>query len=289
MPTLGARLQALYPDASGVSRKDWLARGRVTVNGEVVRDGRTVVADTDRIGLGDETVARVTLPHPLRLVHEDDHLIVVDKPADLLTIATDKEQDRTAYRMIFGYLASKRPPTRPLIVHRLDRQTSGLLVLAKSVPAKRALQQQFAGRTVTREYVAIVEGRVESDAGTLEDRIVQSSALKVRRAGTTEEGARLAVTRYRVRERGVATTLLDVTLGTGRRHQIRVQLAAMGHPVAGDRTYHATTDPIRRLCLHATGLGFVQPGTGKPVRYESGVPKAFGKAHRRLYYRRRKP
>ena len=281
MPTLAARLQTLYSDASGVSRKDWLARGRVTVNGEVVRDGRTTVADTDRIGLGDETVARVTLPHPLRLVHEDDHLIVVDKPADLLTIATDKEQDRTAYRMIFGYLASKRPPTRPLIVHRLDRQTSGLLVLAKSVPAKRALQQQFAGRTVTREYVAIVEGRVESDAGTLEDRIVQSSALKVRRAGTTEEGARLAVTRYRVRERGVATTLLDVTLGTGRRHQIRVQLAAMGHPVAGDRTYHATTDPIRRLCLHATGLGFVHPGTGKPVRYESRAPAAFAKAHRR--------
>jgi 23S rRNA pseudouridine1911/1915/1917 synthase len=281
MPTLGARLQALYPGASGVSRKDWLARGRVTVNGEVVRDGRTVVADTDRIGLGDETVARVTLPHPLRLVHEDDQLIVIEKPADLLTIATDKEQDRTAYRMVYGYLASKRPPTRPLIVHRLDRQTSGLLVLAKSVPAKRALQQQFAGRTVTREYVAVVEGRVESDAGTLEDRIVQSSALKVRRAGATEEGARLAVTRYRVRERGVATTLLDVTLGTGRRHQIRVQLAAMGHPVAGDRTYHATTDPIRRLCLHASALGFVHPGTGKPVRYESRTPAAFAKAHRR--------
>ena len=112
MPTLAARLQTLYPDASGVSRKDWLARGRVTVNGEVVRDGRTAVADTDRIRLGDETVARVTLPHPLRLVHEDDYLIVIEKPADLLTIATDKEQDRTAYRMIYGYLASKRPPTR---------------------------------------------------------------------------------------------------------------------------------------------------------------------------------
>ena len=281
MPTLAARLQVLYPDASGVSRKDWLARGRVTVNGAVVRDGRTVVADADRIGLGSETVARVVLPSPLRLIHEDDSLLVIDKPADLLTIATDKEHDRTAYRMIYGYLESKRPPTRPLIVHRLDRQTSGLLVLAKSVAAKRSLQQQFAGRTVTREYVAIVEGRIEKDAGTLEDRIVQSSALKVRRAGATEEGAKLAVTRYRVRERGVATTLLDVTLGTGRRHQIRVQLAAMGHPVVGDRAYHAKTDSIRRLCLHATALGFVHPGTGKPVRYESAVPKTFAKAHRR--------
>src|SRR6188508_781689 len=117
MPTLGARLQALYPNASGVSRKDWLARGRVTVNGAVVRDGRTVVADADRIGLGSETVARVVLPHPLQLIHEDDSLLVIDKPADLLTIATDKEHDRTAYRMIYAYLESKRPPTRPLIVH----------------------------------------------------------------------------------------------------------------------------------------------------------------------------
>jgi 23S rRNA pseudouridine1911/1915/1917 synthase len=281
MATLAARLQTLYPDASGVSRKDWLARGRVTVNGAVVRDGRTVVADADRIGLGSETVARVTLPSPLRLVHEDDHLLVIEKPADLLTIATDKEQDRTAYRMVYGYLASKRPPARPLIVHRLDRQTSGLLLLAKSVAAKRALQQQFAARSVAREYVAVVEGRVSSDAGTLEDRIVQSSALKVRRASASEEGARVAVTRYRVRDRGAATTLLDVSLGTGRRHQIRVQLAAIGHPVVGDRTYHAKTDPVRRLCLHATALGFVHPGTGKPVRYECPVPAAFAKAHRR--------
>jgi len=281
MTTLAERLRSLFPESSGVSRKDWLARGRVSVNETVVRDGRTPVAASDRIRLGDETVARVTLAHPLRLVHEDEHLLVIEKPADLLTIATEKEQTRTAYRMVYAYLASKRPPARPLIVHRLDRQTSGLLVLAKSVAAKRELQQQFAARTVTREYVAVVEGRIATDAGTLEDRIVQSSALRVRRAGRAEEGARVAVTRYRVRDRGPQTTMLDVTLGTGRRHQIRVQLAALGHPVVGDRTYHAKTDPIRRLCLHATALGFVHPGTGKPVRYESPVPAAFAKAHRR--------
>lgn len=281
MPTLAERLRTLFPEASGVSRKDWVARGRVTVNGAVVRNPRAEVVESDRVRLGDETVARVTLPRPLALVHEDEFLLVIDKPADLLTIATDTEQDRTAYRMVYAYLASKRPPGRPLIVHRLDRQTSGLLVLAKSVAVKRDLQQQFAARTVTREYVAIVEGRVSHDGGTLEDRIVQSSALRVRRAGAAEEGGRVAVTRYRVRERGPDTTMLDVTLGTGRRHQIRVQLAALGHPVVGDRTYHAKTDPIRRLCLHATALGFVHPGTGKAVRYESRVPAAFAKAHRR--------
>ncbi|MCC6766704.1 MAG: RluA family pseudouridine synthase [Deltaproteobacteria bacterium] len=281
MPTLADRLRTLFPDASGVSRKDWIARGRVSVNGTVVRDGRREVAAADRVRLGAETVARVILPRPLRLVHEDAHVLVVEKPADLLTIATETEQERTAFRMVYGYLASKRPPVRPLIVHRLDRQTSGLIVFAKSVAAKRELQRQFAARTVTREYVAVVEGRVVQDAGTLEDRIVQSNALRVRRARGPEEGARVAVTRYRVRDRGQTTTLLDLTLGTGRRHQIRVQLAALGHPVVGDRTYHAKTDPIGRLCLHATALAFVHPDTRRTVRYESPLPAAFARAHRR--------
>src|SRR5690242_4174956 len=138
--TLADRLKELFPEASGVSRKDWLRHGRVSVNGTVVRDGRTPLAAEARVALGDETVVRVRLSHPLKLVHEDAHLLVIEKPADLLTIATDAEQERTAYRMVFAYLGAARPPVRPLIVHRLDRQTSGLLVLAKSVDAKRRLQ-----------------------------------------------------------------------------------------------------------------------------------------------------
>ena len=285
--TLAERLRTLYPEASGVSRKDWLQRGRVSVNGTVVRDGRTPITAGDRVVLGKETVARAKLPHPLTLVHEDAHLIVVEKPADLLTIATDTEQERTAYRMVFGYLAAARPPTRPFIVHRLDRQTSGLVVFAKSVDVKRRLQEQFAARSVLREYVGVVEGRVAAEAGVLEDRIVETPTLKVRRAGRAEAGGRLAVTRYRVRERRAAATVLDVTLGTGRRHQIRVQLAALGHPVVGDHTYHAETDPLRRLCLHATTLGFVHPATGAPVRFESPVPSGFARVGRHV--RRRTP
>lgn len=280
--TLVERLRALYPEASGVSRKDWLQHGRVSVNGTVVRDGRTPVAAGDHVVLGKETVARTRLPHPLTLVHEDAHLIVVEKPADLLTIATDTEHERTAYRSVFAYLAAARPPARPFIVHRLDRQTSGLVVFAKSVDVKRRLQEQFAARTVLRGYVAIVEGRVAADAGVLEDRIVETPTLRVRRAGRAETGGRLAVTRYRVRERRAAATVLDVTLGTGRRHQIRVQLAGLGHPVVGDRTYHAEADPLRRLCLHATTLGFVHPVTGAAVRFESPAPSAFARVGRQL-------
>jgi 23S rRNA pseudouridine1911/1915/1917 synthase len=278
-PTLAGRLKELFPEASGVSRKDWLAHGRVVVNGRAVRDGRTIVAAGDRVGLGLETVARVALSAPLRLVHEDEHLLVIEKPAELLTIATKSERARTAYRMVWSYLAEAWPPRRPLIVHRLDRQTSGLLVLAKSTAAKRHLQQQFAARTVKRGYVAVVEGRVSADAGTLEGKILQGRSLRVRAAGR-EAGARIAITHYRVRERRAAVTVLDITLGTGRRHQIRVQLAAAGHPVVGDRAYGATTDPIKRLALHATILGFVHPGTGAAVRFESRAPAAFTRVGR---------
>lgn len=277
-PNLAGRLKELFPEASGVSRKDWLARGRVTVNGRVVRDGRTPVAAGDRVGLGAETVSRVTLPPPLRLVHEDEHILVIEKPANLLTIATESERERTLYRMVWSYLAQSRPPTRPLIVHRLDRQTSGLLVLAKSTAAKQHLQAQFAARSVTRGYVAVVEGRVAADAGTLEDRIFQTKSLRVRPAGRDEAGGRVAITRYRVRERRAAATLLDITLGTGRRHQIRVQLAAAGHPVVGDRDYGAATDPIKRLALHATTLGFIHPWTGAAVTFRSAMPPAFRRA-----------
>ena len=279
--TLANRLKALYPEASGVSRKDWLAHGRVTVDGTVVRDGRVEVRPDATIRLGAETVARVRLAHPLKLVHEDDHLLVIEKPADLLTIATDKDEERTAYRMIFAYLAAKRPPERPLIVHRLDRQTSGLLVFAKTVAAKRDLQSQFAARTVTRGYVAVVEGRVTADAGVLEDRITQGSTLRVRRARPDDADTKLAVTRYRVRERGQTMTFLDLTLGTGRRHQIRVQLASIGHPVVGDRSYHAKTDPIHRLCLHASTLAFTHPATGKTMQFESALPPGFARLRRK--------
>jgi 23S rRNA pseudouridine1911/1915/1917 synthase len=279
--TLADRLQVLFPEASGRSRKTWLARGRVTVNGCVVRDGRTLVRPGDRVALGVETVPAVTLQPPLRLVHEDEHLLVIEKPSHLLTIATESKRGRTAYSLVWAYLAAARPPRRPFVVHRLDRETSGLLLLAKSLAAKRRLQEQFATRMAERGYLAIVEGIVAADAGTLEGRLVQDRSLRVRLAAGNEAGARMAVTRYRVRERRGALTVLDLVLETGRRRQIRVQLAALGHPIVGDRAHGAATDPLRRLCLHATVLGFIHPATGKAMRLESDAPAAFAGVGRR--------
>jgi 23S rRNA pseudouridine1911/1915/1917 synthase len=267
-----ARLRAEFPDSSVRRLKEWLAGGRVRVNGVVVGDPRAATADADTVTLGPP--APPPFPAPLRLVHEDEALLVIEKPSGLLTIATERQRERTAYHLVHEYLAARRPPGRPFIVHRLDRDTSGLLVVAKTPAAKRHLQAQFAHRTARRTYTAVVEGQVRDDAGLLASRLSEDRGLRVRSRPT----GRPAVTRYRVLDRQPDATLLELALGTGRRHQIRVQLAELGHPIVGDVAHGSRRDPVRRLCLHASGLGFVHPDTGQPLAFQSPPPEGFRRA-----------
>lgn len=271
------RLHALYPEASRTTLRKWLAAGRVRVRGEVERRGETPVAPAERVALG--APPPPAFPSPLRLVHEEEHFLVIDKPAGLLTIATERERDRTAYRLLAGYVEAQarrgRGP-RLFIVHRLDRETSGLLVFAKSGAAKAALQAQFEARRVERLYVAVVDGRVQADEGRLESFLVQDRSLRVRASRDTLRGKE-AVTLYRVLERRRDSTVLELSLQTGRRGQIRAQLSDLGHPVVGDGAYGSRRNPIRRVCLHATRLGFVGPH-GRPLRFDSPVPAAFQRA-----------
>ena len=243
------------------------------MNGQIVRRGNAVIRPSDRVELG---AASVAFPAALRLVHEDADLIVVEKPPGLLTVATEQERQHTAYRMLSAYVATQGGGARLFIVHRLDRETSGLLCFAKSAAVKRALQAQFAARAVRRVYVAEVEGLVTRDEGVLTDRLAEDRSLRVRPTGDRRRG-REAITRYRVMERRRATTRLELTLVTGRRGQIRAQLATAGHPVVGDRDYGSRRDPLRRVCLHATRLGFRHP-RGAAVEFSSPPPAAFRRA-----------
>lgn len=266
------RLRALYPQASGRSLKQWVAGGRVRVNTVVVRRGDVLVERDDRIVLG-----RPALPFPslLRLVQQDDDLLVVDKPPGLLTVATDRERERTAYRLLRDWLKAQGQG-RLFIVHRLDRETSGLLVFARSAEAKRVLQAQFQARTPERVYVARVEGIVRQAEGELVGGLVEDRALRVRAVSDGRRG-REAITCYRVLARYRDASLLELTLVTGRRGQIRAQLAALGHPIVGDRAYGSHRDPPGRVCLHASRLGFVHPN-GRRVVFESPPPVAFQRA-----------
>jgi 23S rRNA pseudouridine1911/1915/1917 synthase len=266
------RLHALYPEASRRSLKQWVAGGRVQVNAVVVRRGDAPVGRQDRIVLGRPVVP---FPAPLRLVQHDDELLVVEKPPGLLTIATDRERERTAYRLL-RYWLEAQGQGRLFIVHRLDRETSGLLVFARSPEAKRKLQAQFQARTPERVYVARVEGIVRQAEGELVGRLVEDRALRVRAVSDARRGQQ-AITRYRVLARYRDASLLELGLVTGRRGQLRAQLAALGHPIVGDRAYGSRHDPLGRVCLHAARLGFVHPN-GRRVVFESPPPAGFQRA-----------
>ena len=265
------RLHSLYPEASRRSLKQWLTSSRVRVNGTVVVRGDVELGPGDRVELA--APLPPPIPPPLRLVHEDDEILVVDKPAGLLTIATESERERTAYRLLRNWFSRRGASSHLFVVHRLDRETSGLLVFAKSMAAKEHLQAQFAVRTAERLYVALAEGVMRQDEGSFVSQLVETRALRVRI--TERGGGREAITRYRVLERRRASTLVELRLVTGRRAQIRAQLAAAGHPIAGDAQYGSRTDPLKRLALHATRLAFVHPRGGR-MSFESPPPAAFG-------------
>jgi 23S rRNA pseudouridine1911/1915/1917 synthase len=234
------------------------------------RHGRVAVRPGDTVALAARRVA--PFPRALALVHEDEAILVIGKPPGLLTIATERERERTAYRLLRDYLAPRRQ--RAFIVHRLDRETSGLLVFAKSEESKRALQAQFEARTVERVYMAVVEGRVAASAGTLRARVAEDPrSLRVR----TARHGRDAITRYRVVERRPESTVLELTLETGRRGQIRAQLAALGHPIVGDAAFGSRRNPVGRMCLHATRLGILD-GMGRAVAFQSPAPAEFRRA-----------
>ena len=220
--------------------------------------------------------SKVVTPLGIKIIFEDEDLIVIEKPAGLLTIASETEKTRTAYYQLNEVLKRRSPRTgeRIFIVHRLDRDTSGLMVFAKNEKVKRTLQEGW--KEVEKRYYALVEGRPAKKEGGIRSRLSETKSLKVY-IDPHSEGARLSETKYQVIKAGREYSLLDILLETGRKNQIRVHLSGIGHPVAGDKKYGAKTNPIARLGLHSYRLLFKHPVTGKPLRFESKLPASFNR------------
>ena len=217
------------------------------------------------------------------ILFEDAHVIIVNKPAGWLTVPSRKKEKNTLVQRISAYLTkmNRRRLTRATAVHRLDRGVSGVLVFAKTESASSALRQQFANREPDREYVAIVAGKVEKVEGTFQSYLATSSKSLKRYSTKDAEKGELAITHFRVEKYLTDATLVRVRLETGRRNQIRVHFADVGHPVLGDLHYqHELAQHPRwnsqRLALHATLLDFQHPVTGQYCRYEVPPPKEFG-------------
>jgi 23S rRNA pseudouridine1911/1915/1917 synthase len=246
--------------------KQLLRSGRITVNGAPVTRHDRPLHPGDRVGIAATAPAPTAGGAGIAIVYEDPHVIVIDKPAGLLTVATESEKANTAFTQLNQHLTA-RNAGRPFVVHRLDRDTSGLLLFARSAAVRDALQAKWEG--VTKTYLAVVEGVPRLAEGVIENYLIEGRNLRVSVSTHPGKDARRAVTRYKLRETRGGYSLLEVELGTGRKHQIRVHLAGLSCPVAGDRVYGATTDPARRLCLHAWKLRFAHPVTGAVVEAET--------------------
>ena len=214
----------------------------------------------------------------LLILHEDKDILVVNKPAGLLTIATAKEKAQTAYFILTNHVRAGRAASRIFIVHRLDRETSGVLIFAKTPAAKYRLQDGWS--ETEKHYLAAVHGRLTKKSDTITSYLAENTVHRVYSTRDTKKG-KLCRTAYRVLKEAKGMTLLDVQPYTGRKHQIRVHLADIGHPVVGDRKY-GKGDTRTRLALHARSISFPHPTSGKRLTLEASVPPFFIKLFGRI-------
>ncbi len=270
-------LAYLFAEWSDVKKKQvrtWLKYQAITVNGRPVTQFNHPLVPGDVVAVRKDRFAapRTVLSCGIKVYFEDASLIVIDKPENLLSIASEAEQEKTAYFQLNEYLrrGHEKSRERVWIVHRLDRETSGLMVFAKTAAAKDTLQTGWD--RAEKRYEAVAEGRIAKDRGTFESDLNETNPFRVFSAPASEQ-TRHAVTHYRVVARNQGRTLVELTLETGRRHQIRVHLADAGHPIIGDKKYAAKSDPAKRLGLHACGLKFPHPETGTELRFTSPLPK----------------
>lgn len=216
------------------------------------------------------------LQSKLDIVHIDEDIVVINKPSGLLTIATDKEKRRTAYSILSNFVKTENPENKIFIIHRIDRETSGLLMFARSEKVKQQIQENWNATISQRTYIGVVEGEVAPTEGTITSWLTESKAFIVYSSQKQELGKK-AVTNYRKIMGNSALTMLQINLETGRKHQIRVHMQDLGHPIIGDKKYGSNLNPIKRVGLHAQVLAFTHPTTGKLCRFDSGIPHKFMK------------
>ncbi len=273
-------LFATLKDHKKTKIKQILKFGSVHVNGREVTWYQHPLKPGDKVEiLSKERAAteRSKTDLGLKIHFEDKELLVVDKPAGLLTMGTEREKELTLYFMLTEYVRSQSDDEsgRVFIVHRLDRDASGLIVFAKNDATKRALQGHW--ELATKKYYAITEGTPKETEGTIENFLREDKFRRVFSTSKDHPDAMHAVTHYRVLRENGGYALLEVTLETGRKNQIRVHLLSLGHPIMGDAKYSAKSDPFRRLALHACFLSFPHPATGAIQTFHSPLPGPFKK------------
>ncbi len=258
-------LALLYPESSKNTLKKWIRAKRVLINNQKVADFDTVVKEDAKISLGTK---KEFCHWDIEILYEDKDVIVIHKPAGLLSVATDTENFRTAH----DYLKRRAKGRSVYPVHRLDKDTSGVMVFANNQASRAHLKEQFEKHSIYREYRAIVYGHIEPKKGRWESYLIEDSTYKMHET-TQPEGAKLAITDYEVLKETRALSLMRFVLKTGKKNQIRVQAAQRGHPLLGDSKYGRENETFKKLALHAIALDFIHPTKEKLLKFSTPFPK----------------
>jgi 23S rRNA pseudouridine1911/1915/1917 synthase len=270
-------MEFLIEQLKGKSRttvKSLLAHRQVSVGTHTITQFDFPLEPTQIVTINWGVVAVQTRLRGVRILFEDPYLIVIEKEAGMLSIATAKEKLLTTYSILSSHVKKEDPTNRIFVVHRLDRDTSGVMMFAKSEKIQEVMQKEWQEAVIRRTYIAVVEGVVEKDDDTIRSFLKENKMLFMYSTKVPGEGDE-AITHYKVLKRNEEFSLLEVELETGRKNQIRVHMKELGHPVAGDKKYGSKLNPLRRTCLHANILAFKHPVTGEELSFETPPPHRF--------------
>ena len=269
-------LDFLFETHKGMSNnsiKSMLKNRRVTVDGAPITQFNFKLYKGDVVIISKRPIHKVTRSN-LPIIYEDDEMIVINKPSGLLSIASDKEKGSTAYRMLTDYVQQKDKHNRIFVVHRLDEDTSGVLMVAKNQKLQQALQDDWNNLVSKRGYYAIVEGIPKEKKGTITS-YLKKNAQNMMYSSKKKGDGQYAITNYEVIKTSDKYSLLDVNIDSGRKNQIRVHLGDIGHHVIGDDKYGNPSNPLKRLGLHAYQLDLKHPLNGKKLSFKAPMPKEF--------------
>lgn len=270
-------LLSKYQSLSRNAVKSLLSNHQVAVDGAPVSQFNLKLAKDDVVIVSKRRIAKRERSN-LPIIFENKEFIVINKPSGLLSVASDTEKGRTAYRMVSDYVQQEDRHNRIYVVHRLDEDTSGVLMFAKNPEIRGALQKAWSNIVKSRRYYAIVEGKMEKQSDKLVDYLKENSLnLMYVTKNQRDKDAKKCITNYKVMKSNDSYSLLDINIETGRKNQIRVQLGNLGHYVIGDDKYGEPSNPLKRLGLHSYELSFVHPITHKEYKFTAPMPEEFNK------------
>ena len=270
-------MQFLQLKLAGKSRtaiKSLLAHKQISVDNKINSQFNYLLQVDSEVTLNSQKPVKEVKLKGLDIIFEDDSIIVIKKEAGLLSISTDKKGDVTAYSLLSQYVKESDPNNHIYVLHRLDRETSGIMMFAKNPEVKQSLQSDWQESVMERCYYVVVEGNVEQNNGSITSWLTENKNFLVF-STPFDNGGQKAITHYKVLQRSKSYSLVEVKLETGRKNQIRVHMQDLGHSVIGDKKYGAKKNPINRLALHAYLLVFKHPITEEIMRFETAVPDEF--------------